>query len=124
MTRAYEAHEGSGNVFADLGLADAEELLAKTKVILQIEDAIKAHNLTEATAAERMDMSQTELSDILRGRMDEFSLERLFRCLNALGRDVEITITPKPREHERGEVRVAFRPSRRRGARRAAVPQP
>ena len=121
--RAYQAHEGSGNVFADLGLSDAEALLAKTKVILQIEDAIDAQGLTEAAAAERLRLTQSEVSELRRGRMDGFTLERLFRCLNALGRDVEITITPKPAGRESGEVRVAFRPSRRRGGRAAAVPQ-
>lgn len=101
-----EIHEGSGNIFADLGLPHPEERLAKAVVLMQIRDAIEEQGLTQEQAGRRMRLPQPKVSNLLRGRLEGFSMDRLFRCLNALGRDVEIVITRKPADRERGEVRV------------------
>ena len=84
-----------GNVFADLNLPDPELLLAKAKMSIKIERLIKERKLTQAKAAKLMGLTQPNVSDLIRGRLDGFTLDRLFRCLNALGQEVEIVVRPK-----------------------------
>src|SRR5437870_8242312 len=76
---------GSGNVFADLGLADADIALAKARLVQRIRDLIAARNLTQAKAAALLGLDQPKVSALIRGRLDGYSIERLFRFLNALG---------------------------------------
>lgn len=76
-----------GNIFADLGLPDADLLLAKAKLGLKISRIIKERKLPQAKAAKLMSLTQPNVSDLLRGRPDGFTLDRLFRCLDALGRN-------------------------------------
>ncbi len=84
--------ESSGNVFADLGLKHPEELLAKAQIVQRIADIIAERKLTQARAAKVLGIDQPKVSALLRGKLDGFSTDRLFRFLNALGRDVEIVI--------------------------------
>ena len=84
-----------GNVFADLDLPDPELLLAKAKLCVKITRIIRERRLTQAKAAKLMGLTQPNVSDLLRGRMDGFTLDRLFRCLDALGQEVEIIVRPK-----------------------------
>jgi predicted XRE-type DNA-binding protein len=86
--------ESSGNVFADLGLKDPEELLARSQLVQRIADIIAERQLTQARAAKLLGVDQPKVSALLRGKLDGFSIDRLFRFLNALGRDVEIVIRP------------------------------
>jgi predicted XRE-type DNA-binding protein len=97
--------ESTGNVFADLGLKNPEELLAKAELVQRISDVIAERKLTQARAARVLGIDQPKVSALLRGRLDGFSLERLFRFLNALGKDVEITIRPA-RQANDAETRV------------------
>ena len=97
--------ESSGNVFADLGLKNPEELLAKAELVQRISDVISERKLTQARAAKLLGIDQPKVSALLRGRLDGFSIERLFRFLNALGKDVEITVRPA-RNTEDAETRV------------------
>lgn len=90
-----EITEGSGNVFADLGLPDAEELLAKADVVMLIYDAIKERGLSQREAARVLGLDQANVSRLMRGRLSGFSLDRLFRFLNALDLDVEVTVKKK-----------------------------
>lgn len=83
---------GSGNVFADVGLPDAEELLAKARLAEAIDDAIAAAGLTQAEAGRRMGVDQGSVSKLVNGRLDGFSQERLIRYLLALGTSVEIVV--------------------------------
>jgi predicted XRE-type DNA-binding protein len=92
----------SGNVFADLGLKDPEELLAKAELVQRICDIITERKLTQTRAADLLGIDQPKVSALMRGKLDGFSLDRLFRFLNALGRDVEIVIRPARREGEAG----------------------
>ena len=85
---------GTGNVFADLGYADAEERQTKLRLAIPINDVIARWRLTQAAAAEKLRINQPKVSALLRGKFDGFSIDRLFRFLNALGRDVEIVIRP------------------------------
>jgi predicted XRE-type DNA-binding protein len=100
-----EVHAGSGNVFADLDLSDAEEFQAKAMVSVHIERLIEQNGWTQVQAARRMGLKQPDVSNILRGRLRGFTLDRLFACLNALDQDVEITI--RPRRSARAQVSVA-----------------
>ncbi len=84
-----------GNVFADLDLPDPELLLAKAKLSIKIERLIKERRLTQKQAAALMGLTQPNISDLLRGRLDGFTLDRLFRCLDALGQEIEIVVRPK-----------------------------
>ena len=92
---------GSGNVFADLDIPEPEEHLAKVKVSLRIDDLVKERGLTQEEAARVMGITQADVSKILRGILRGFTMDRLFRCLNALDQDVEIAIRPKREEHAR-----------------------
>src|SRR4051794_28224304 len=97
--------ESSGNVFADLGLKDPEELLAKAELVHRINQIIAERKLTQVRAAKLLGIDQPKVSALLRGKLDGFSIDRLFRFLNALGRDVEISVRPA-RDAEDAETRV------------------
>jgi predicted XRE-type DNA-binding protein len=81
-------------VFADLGLENPEELLAKAELVQRISDIIAERKLTQVRAAELLGIDQPKVSALLRGKLDGFSTDRLFRFLNALGNDIEIVIRP------------------------------
>ncbi len=88
-------HEkSSGNVFADIGLPDPDQALAKAELARQISALIAARGLTQAEAASLLGLDQPKVSALMRGRLSGFSTERLFRLLNALGREVQIVIKP------------------------------
>lgn len=82
--------EGSGNVFADLGVAEPEEELAKAQLASLIREAIKRRRLTQAEAAALTGLDQPKVSALVNGRLGGFSSDRLMHCLTALGQDVEI----------------------------------
>ena len=92
--------ESSGNVFADLGIANPEEWLAKAELARRIAAIIAECKLTQTRAAAVLGVDQPKVSALLRGKLDGFSTDRLFRFLNALGRDVEIVIRPAGRSGE------------------------
>ena len=98
---------GSGNVFADLGLPNPEELLAKAELAYAISRAIKERGLTQRAAAMLMGIDQPKVSHITRGRLGDFSTERLMAFLTALGRDVEIVVRRAPKSRKRGRLHVA-----------------
>ena len=104
----------SGNVFADLGLPDAEELLAKADLMIEIRDVIEERELTQAEAAEIMGIDQPKVSALVNGKMSGFSMERLYRYLNALGRDIEIIVTPMPKSRSQAHISVSRRRSKQR----------
>src|SRR3990172_9055281 len=93
--RRIEVEVGSGNVFKDLGLKNPGELLAKTQLAAQIMFILESRKLTQTAAAKLLGIPQPKVSLIYRGRLDEFSLERLVRLLNALHRDVRIVVENK-----------------------------
>ena len=81
-----------GNVFADLGLPEADEKQTKVRLALAINQIIENSGLSQVAAAELMDINQPKISALANYRLDGFSVERLMHFLNALGRDVEIVI--------------------------------
>jgi predicted XRE-type DNA-binding protein len=86
----------SGNVFADLGLPDPELRLAKAELSRVLVRLIKERGLTQVQAARQMGLTQPEVSDIVRGRLTRFSMERLERCLMAFDMDIRIQIAYGP----------------------------
>ena len=111
MSKDIEVYESSGNVFADLGIPNAEEYMGKSQLAVQVFKIIKSRRLTQAAAARMLDIGQPKVSALLNGRLDDFSMDRLFRFLNALGCDVRITVS-RPHPKSRGRVEVATHYSR------------
>ena len=103
--RDLQVERSSGNVFADLGLPHPEELLAKADLAIAFSMEIKERGLTQVEAAELLVVSQPDISNIMRGRLSGYSIERLARLLNALGYDVEIRVRPS-QTGGRGHLRV------------------
>ena len=106
MSKKIEVEEGSGNVFADIGLPNPEERLAKAHLAIRIGEAIRARRLTQTRAARLLKIDQPKISRLLRGQLSGFSTERLMHFLTLLGRDVEITVKPTPRSRRQGQLRV------------------
>lgn len=96
--------ESSGNVFADLGIPDAEDALAKAQLAQAIGTLIAARRLTQGQAANLLGIDQPKVSALLRGRLAGFSIDRLLRFLLALEQDVEIAIRPGARPGGRVHV--------------------
>lgn len=105
-----EYTESSGNVFADLGIPNPEEALAKAEIAMKIHEIIKKKKLTQAKAAKILKISQPKISLLLRGYLTDFSLERLLRFLNDLGQDVYISIVPSSHRGH-GSTRIGDSPS-------------
>jgi predicted XRE-type DNA-binding protein len=96
----------SGNVFADLGLPKADELQAKAALASQIASIVGHRHLTQVETARILGTGQPKVSELLAGRLDGFSIERLIRYLNALDRDVQIDVSPKPRSRAHATLKV------------------
>jgi predicted XRE-type DNA-binding protein len=112
---------GTGNVFADLGYADAEERQTKLRLAVAINDVLAGHRLIQAAAAEKLGINQPKVSALANYKLDGFSVERLMTFLTALDQDVEIVIRKKPRSRAasrrcaRQAPAVVHRPSIRNG---------
>ena len=89
-----EVMRSSGNVFADLGLHDAEKLKIKSGLVIEIRKAMRLQGLTQQEAAKRMGITQPKVSDMMRGDFSNLSERKLMDCLNRLGYDIEITVRP------------------------------
>jgi len=96
--------ESSGNIFADLEIPGAEEMLAKAELAQRIAAILQERNLTQVKAAEILNVDQPKVSALIRGRLSGFSIERLLRFMLLLGSDVAITI--KPRHSVRSKTRT------------------
>jgi predicted XRE-type DNA-binding protein len=86
--------KSTGNVYADLGIKNAEEHALKAELVHQIGAALKEEGLNQTEAARRLGITQPDVSNMLRGHFRQFSVERLLRFLVALGQDVEIVVRP------------------------------
>jgi predicted XRE-type DNA-binding protein len=94
MMEVNKREESSGNVFADLNILEPSLYMAKAQLAHQICEVINERNLTQVEAAEILGINQPKVSALTRGNLDGFSSDRLFRFLNLLDRDIEITIRP------------------------------
>ena len=95
MKRPVEHVKSSGNIFADIGLPNADEHLIKAKLVQKIDGLMRARGLKQIEAAALFGVKQPDISKMLRGDFRQFSVERLMQFLVALGQDVEIVV----REH-------------------------
>jgi predicted XRE-type DNA-binding protein len=89
-----EVEVGSDNVFADLGLPDADKLKIKSGLVIEISRAVRKQGLTQAEAGRRMGVSQSKVSAMLHGDFENFSERKLMNCLTRLGYDIEIRVSP------------------------------
>ena len=103
-----EVEKGSGNVYADLGYADADEMLIKAQLVSKIAEIIKRKGFTQTQAAKMLGMPQPKLSNLLRGQFRGFSERRLMDCLTRLGRDVQIIVKAAPRSRGNGRLSIVF----------------
>lgn len=104
-TENAKIERGSGNVFADLELPDADAHLFKAELVAQIDRIIRRRGLKQVEAARLLGLAQPDVSRLLRGDFRQFSIERLLRLLSALGRDVEVVIH-KPFPARPGRLKV------------------
>jgi predicted XRE-type DNA-binding protein len=102
---------GSDNIFADLGIPNPEEALAKSQLVWKISKIIKKRKLTQAKVAKILKIKQPKVSLLLRGYLKSFSLERLLRFLNDLGQDIVISVKPSSR-HGTGSTMIGDSPSK------------
>ena len=100
-----EVISGSGNVFADLGLPNAEKLKIKSGLVIEIRRAMRSLGLTQEQAAKRMGIAQPKVSDMMRGNFNNLSERKLMDCLTRLGYDIEISI--RPAQSETGHLMLA-----------------
>jgi len=94
----------SGNVFADLGFADADERQTKVRLAVAINDVVQRRRLSQGKAAQQLGINQPKVSALSKYRLQGFSVERLLRFLTLLDQDVEIIIRSKPRSRRSGRV--------------------
>src|SRR4051794_13626137 len=94
MPKGPKSTAGSGNVFEDLGFANADEMQAKSELVRHINRIIKSKGLTQVEAAKLLGINQPKVSMLKRGRLTDFSVDRLMRFLVALGQEVDITVRP------------------------------
>lgn len=103
-----EIEKSSGNVYADLGIPDADEMLVKAKLAMKIGEIIKARGWTQQQAASVLDMTQPKLSKMLRGQFRGISEAKMMECLARLGRDIQIVVGPARQADTSGRVEVVF----------------
>jgi predicted XRE-type DNA-binding protein len=105
-TAEIKVHDSTGNVFEDMGMRDAEERLAKAELARVIRNEIRERGLTQSEAGEMLGVKQPDISDLTRGKLARFSMERLERFLNALDLEVRIQIGPRPAWKEHAGISV------------------
>jgi predicted XRE-type DNA-binding protein len=94
----------SGNVFADIGFDNAEEMLLKSELVRQINKTIKERELTSVQTRDMLNLNEEMLSNLSKGRLTELTLENLFRYLNILGRDLEVVLKPRSTSNSQGKL--------------------
>ena len=106
MREQVQVERSSGNVFADLGLPNPEEHLAKATIALAIARTIRERGLTQNQAGAILGLTQPKVSDLVRGRLDKFTIDRLMRYLCKLDYDVTIKFQPKPKSRAEATIHV------------------
>jgi predicted XRE-type DNA-binding protein len=103
--KGYEV--GSGNVFKDIGVPNAEEHLVKAQLVFKIEAIMKRRRMKQKQAADLFGVRQPDISKMLRGEFRQFSVERLLRFLVKLDQDVEIVVKPHRNRHNAPALHVS-----------------
>jgi predicted XRE-type DNA-binding protein len=102
--RKIEVYEASGNVFADLGLPSAEERLLKASIVSELQRLIRERGLTQVKAAKLIGIHQPDLSLLLRGDFDDYSVGRLMKMLTVFEQDIEIVMKPNRKAGKPGRI--------------------
>jgi predicted XRE-type DNA-binding protein len=105
-----EVYEGSGNIFADLGLPDAETHYLKAQIVAELFRLTNGRKLTQAKAGALMGISQPEVSRLFKGNFREYSIDRLMTFLTTFDRDIEIVSRPRPSKCAGERGRITFKP--------------
>ncbi|MDR0827749.1 MAG: helix-turn-helix domain-containing protein [Desulfovibrio sp.] len=90
-----EITAGSGNIYADLGFENADEMFLKAQLAASIKGILDGKGLTQVKAAEMLGLPQPKLSRLLNGHFDNISEAKMLDCIARLGRDIHITIGPE-----------------------------
>ncbi len=107
MKKKTDSRRGRGNVFADIGLPNAQEHLVKAQLVYKIDSLMKSRGLKQVVVAELFGVKQPDVSKMLRGDFRQFSVERLLRFLVTLGQDVEIVVKRHRGARTAPQLRVA-----------------
>lgn len=99
-----DVYESDSNIFADLGLPDAESHFLKAQLVAELYRLTNERKLTQARAGELMGVSQPEVSRLFKGNFREYSVERLMAFLTAFDCDVEIVSRPRIQHEGRGHI--------------------
>jgi predicted XRE-type DNA-binding protein len=108
MARKIKVTMGSGNIFADLGLPDADTHFLKAQIVSEIYRIAAGRKLTQAQIGKRLGITQPEISRMFKGHFREYSIERLMEFLTSFDRDVEIVVRPHKKSGKAG--RIIFSP--------------
>ena len=109
--KSIQIEHSSGNVFADLGLPNPEEHLVKATIALAIARIIRERGLTQEQAGQILSLAQPKVSDLVRGRLDKFTIDRLLRYMRKLDFDVTIRFKPKPLSRDAARIHVEGAPT-------------
>ena len=99
MKEEIECYEGSGNVFADIGLKDADELFARAQIGIEVLKILKERKLKQREIATLLDIKQSEVSHLLNGRFSRFSEGKLLTFLKKCNRHVMLVINQTDNRH-------------------------
>lgn len=108
MTRKTRIEAAGENIFADLGLPDAETHFLKAQIVSELYRLTQERKLTQSQAGKRMGITQPEVSRLFRGNFREYSVERLMDFLTRFGRDVEIVVKPRRKAGKQGRIRLSL----------------
>jgi len=111
MTRKVKIEAGSDNIFADLGLPDADTHFLKAQIVAEIYRLSNERKLTQAAAGKLMGISQPEVSRMFKGNFREYSIDRLMGLLTSFDRDVEIVVRPHKKAGKAGRIRFSPLPA-------------
>lgn len=111
MTTKIEVYEGSGNIFADLGLPDAGNHFLKAQIVAELHRLTTERKLTQQKAGALMGISQPEVSRLFKGHFREYSVDRLIAFLTAFDRDIEIVARPRNKRGKKTQRgHITFKP--------------
>jgi len=103
-----DIERSSGNIYTDLGLPDADEMLVKAHLATKIGEIIQRNHWTQQEASKRLGMPQSKISHMLRGNFRGISEAKMIACLNLLGRDIQIVVKKALPAHATGHTSVLF----------------
>ena len=108
MTKRVKMVRGSGNVFRDLGFRapEARNLTLRSEIMIRIEEFVERSGMTQARAAARLGLTQPRLNALLKGKIDQFSLDALVNAATRAGLQVDLQVTVPKRVSERGTANV------------------